>query len=77
MLGPDELLERVMEYAQRQGYQGQFIISQSKLWSYIIKIDPEADKRNMYEIIREIDSRGWLIKNTTTEIEFDPACFEK
>ena len=75
MLGPDELIEKVMEYAQQQDFQGQFIITKKQLWSHIIKIDPQADIRNMYEIIDELDARGWLLLNSEKEIEFDPACF--
>ena len=75
MLGPNELLDKVMNYAQKQDNQGRFITSKNKLWNYIISIDPEADKRNMYEIISELDARGWLLINSETEIEFDPACF--
>jgi len=29
----------------------------------------------MYEVINELDLRGWLLLNSETEIEFDPACF--
>jgi hypothetical protein len=75
MLGPDELLDKVMEFAKKQEFQGRFITSKNKLWKYIIRIDPEADIRNMYEIIEELDARGWLVLNSDTEIEFDPACF--
>ncbi|WP_321486032.1 hypothetical protein [Draconibacterium orientale] len=75
MLGPHELMDKVMEYAQKQEFQGQFILSKDKLWNHILKIDPEADIRNMYEIIRELDARSWLLENSETEIEFDPACF--
>lgn len=75
MLGPKELLNKVLEYAKTQNNQGRFIIGKSKLWKYIQSIDPEADQRNMYEIIRELDARGWLLINSEIEIEFDPACF--
>ena len=75
MLDSYELLDKVMEYAQRQEHQGRFITSKNKLWNYIIKIDPEADIRNMYEVIDELNARGWLLLNSETEIEFDPACF--
>ena len=75
MLGPDELLKMVMEYAQQQEHQGQFKITKNKLWNHIVKIDPEADIRNMYEIIEELNARGWLLLNSQKEIEFDPACF--
>ncbi len=75
MLGPDELIDRVLEYAKTQNNEGRFIISKRKLWNYIQRIDPEADQRNMFEIISELDARGWLLINSETEIEFDPACF--
>jgi hypothetical protein len=75
MLGSHELMDKVMEYAQKQEYQGRFILIKNKLWYHILKTDPEADIRNMYEIIHELDARGWLLINSETEIEFDPACF--
>lgn len=75
MLGPHELLEKVMKFAQRHDNQGRFLMPKKKLWNHIIIIDPEADIRNMYEIINELDARGWLLINTELEIEFDPACF--
>lgn len=75
MLDPYELLDKVMEHAQKQEYQGRFIISKNKLWKYIVSIDPEADKRNMFEVINELDARGWLFVNSETDLEFDPACF--
>lgn len=75
MLGPHELIERVIIFAQSQEHQGRFIIKKNQLWNHIIAIDPEADKRNMSEIIHELDMRGWLLSNSNNEIEFDPACF--
>lgn len=75
MLDPYELLDKVMEFAQKHEYQGRFITSKNNLWQYIIRLDPAADKRNMIEVINELDARGWLLLNSDTEIEFDPACF--
>lgn len=75
MLNPAELLDKVMEYAKKQKLLGRYITSKDKLWNYIIHIDPEADIRNMMEVIKELDARGWLLLNSDTEIEFDPACF--
>lgn len=75
MLNPPELLDKVMKYAQTQEHLGQFLINKNILWNYIISIDQEADIRNMHEIIDEIDARGWLLLNSETDIEFDPACF--
>lgn len=74
MLDPNELIDKVIEYAQKQEYQGRFITSKNKLWKYINHIDPEADMRNMFEVINELDALGWLLLNSDTEIEFDPAC---
>lgn len=75
MLGPHELLEKVMEFAQMEQDQHQIIIGKKKLWNHINKIDPKADIRNMYAIIAELDARGWLLENSDTKIEFDPVCF--
>ena len=76
MLDPDKLLDKVMEYAPKHERQGRFITSKNKLWQFIIQIDPEADIRNMFEVIYELDARGWLFLNSENEIEFDPACFK-
>ena len=62
MLGPHELLEKVTEYAKKQEHQGRYIITKNKLWNHIIKIDPDAGKRNMNAVIRELDARGWLLE---------------
>jgi hypothetical protein len=63
-----------MKYAKKEGHRG-YIINKKKLWDYMKKIDPEEDIRNMYEVIDELNARGWLLKNSQIEIEFDSACF--
>lgn len=75
MLGPNELLEEVINYAKNNQNKGIFKLTKSGLWNYILKIDPKADKRNMDEVIRELDARGWLLQNSNEEIEFDPNSF--
>lgn len=74
MLDPFELLNEVMKYAKNEEHLG-YVISKKKLWDYIKRIDPDADIRNMYEVIDELDARGWLLTNSQIEIKFDPACF--
>lgn len=77
MLGPYELLEEVMNYAEKNQNKGKYKLTKNGLWNFIIKIDPKADKINMEEVVRELDARGWLLQNSNEEIEFDPACFQK
>lgn len=54
MLDPNELHDKVLDFARMQENQGRFIFSKNKLWKYIISIDPEADIRNMLKIINEL-----------------------
>ena len=76
MLGPYELLDKVMEYGKIQSDKGRLNIKKTNLWNYIIKIDPSAKRENLSEVINELDARGWLLENNETEITFDPASFQ-
>lgn len=76
MLGPYELLDKVIEFAEKQFDKGQSTIRKSDLQNYVKKFDPETDSRNLESVIKELDARGWLLKNSETEIEFDPGSFE-
>lgn len=69
------MLEEVKNYAQKKQSKGQYQLYKNELWNHIIKIDPQADKRNMHEVIRELDARGCLILNSDDKIEFDPSSF--
>lgn len=75
MLDQSELLSKIIEYAKNHETQGRFLTNRNDLWKYTLSIDPKADIRNMDEVINELDSRGWLLFNTNSEIEFDPATF--
>jgi len=75
MLGPYELLEKVMEYAKNQSDKGRSHIKKIDLWNYVIKVDPNAIRENLNEVINEVDARGWLLENNETEMKFDPASF--
>ncbi|AUC20602.1 hypothetical protein BTO15_00050 [Polaribacter sejongensis] len=76
MLGPNELLEKVMEYAKNQSQNGNSQLKKTDLWNYIIKVDSNAKKESLSEVINELDARGWLLENNETGIQFDPASFE-
>jgi len=76
MLGPYELLDKVMEYGKIQSDKGRLNIKKTNLWNYVIKIDPSAKRENLSEVINELDARGWLLENNETEIKFDPASFQ-
>lgn len=76
MLGPYELLDKVMEFAKNQFDKGQTKILKTDLQNHIKEIDPNADSRNLELVINELDARGWLLKNSKTEIKFDPSSFE-
>lgn len=76
MLGPYELLEKVMEYAKKQSDNGNLVLKKTDLWNYVIKVDPSAKKESLNEVIRELDARGWLLDNNETDIKFDPASFQ-
>jgi len=76
MLGPNELLDKVMEYGKIQSDKGRMNIKKTDLWNYIIKIDSKAKSESLSEVINELDARGWLLINNETEIKFDPASFQ-
>lgn len=76
MLGPDELLDKVMEYGKIQSDKGRLNIKKTDLWNYVIKIDPSSKRESLGEVINELDARGWLLENNETEIKFDPASFQ-
>lgn len=76
MLGPYELLEKVMEYAKNQSEKGNSQLKKTDLWNYVTKVDPNAKKESLSEVINELDARGWLLENNETGIEFDPASFQ-
>lgn len=76
MLGPYELLDKVMEYGKIQSDKGRLNIKKNILWNYVLKIDPSARIENLSEVINELESRGWLMENNETEIKFDPTSFQ-
>jgi hypothetical protein len=76
MLGPNELLDKVMEYAKNKSEKGHSDLKKTDLWNYVIKIDPNARRESLSEIINELDARGWLLENNETKIKFDPASFQ-
>jgi len=76
MLGPNELLNKIMDFAKNKFLEGNLIIYKSDLEDYVNGIDPEADSRNLDLVIDELDSRGWLLENFESRIKFDSACFQ-
>ncbi len=76
MLGPNELLEKVMKYGRIQSDKGRLNIKKTELWNYVMKVDPNAKRESLSEVINELDARGWLLENNMTEIKFDPASFQ-
>ena len=76
MLGPNELLNKILEFGKNQFQNGQLNIKKTDLWNYVIKIDPDARKENLIEVITELDARGWLLTNNEIEVKFDPATFQ-
>jgi hypothetical protein len=76
MLGLNELLEKVTEYAKNQSDKGRSNLKKTDLWSYVIDIDPKARRESLNEVVNELDARGWLLENNETEIKFDPTSFQ-
>lgn len=76
MLGPFELLDKIVEFGKNKFENGESIIKMTDLWKYVVKIDPKARKENLSEVINELNARGWLSLCNETEIKFDPISFE-
>ena len=76
MLEPDKLLDAVVEYSKDRFKRGQVSLYKVDLRNYIRKVDPGAETTNLDSVINELDARGWLLINSNTEIEFDPASFQ-
>lgn len=76
MLGPNQLLDKIMEYGKNQFEKGRLNINKADLWKYVIKVDPSARRESLNEVIRELDARGWLLENDENQIKFDPASFQ-
>jgi len=77
MIGPHELLDKIMEYGKTQLEKNQLYLKKIDLWNYVIKIDSDARKESLDEIIKELDARGWLQINNDIEIKFDPLSFQE
>ena len=76
MLGPYELLDKIMEYGKDQFDKDRLIIQKNNLWDHVIKIDPSAKIESLNEVINELDARGCLSVNNEMEIKFDPNSFQ-
>jgi len=74
----DQIITEILNYSQRQfeiKNDREYIIQYSKLLAYFNRKYPHVDRKDIVEMLKEMDVRGWLLRYTNQEIEFDPATF--
>jgi hypothetical protein len=74
----DQIVDEILSYAkmqQQKDVNGEYKISINSLLKYFERKFPELDSRPIYNMIDEIDARGWLLKRNSSFLIFDPASF--
>lgn len=74
----DQIIDEILSYAkmqQQKDVNGEYKININSLLKHFEKKFPELDSRPIYDMIDEIDARGWLLKRDSAFLEFDPASF--
>lgn len=77
-MGYDEIIDEILLYAkaqQQKNNNGEYKITISGLLKHFEKNFPGLDNRPIYDMINEIDARGWLLERDSLILEFDPAAF--
>lgn len=77
-MGYDQIIDEILLYAkaqQRKNVNGEYRITISGLLKHFEKNFPELDHRPIYDMINEIDARGWLLDRDSSILVFDPATF--
>ena len=74
----DQIIDEILSYAemqQQKDVNGEYKININSLLKHFEKKFPELDSRPIYNMIDEIDARGWLLKRDSAILVFDPASF--
>lgn len=77
-MGYDEIIDEILLYAkaqQQKNDDGEYKINISGLLKHFEKNFPGLDNRLIYDMINEIDARGWLLERGSLILVFDPAAF--
>lgn len=73
-----QIIDEILLYAkmqQQKNVNGEYRITISGLLKHFEKKSPGLDNRPIYDMIDEIDARGWLLQRDSTILVFDPAAF--
>lgn len=74
----DQIIDEILLYAQVQqenDENGEYRVLLIDLFKHFDKKFPELDHRPIYDMIDEIDARGWLLRRDDFILTFDPATF--
>lgn len=74
----DQIIDEILLYAktqQQKNRNGEYSITISGLLKHFEKNSPGLDSHPIYDMINEIDARGWLLQRDSSTLVFDPAAF--
>jgi hypothetical protein len=77
-MGYNQIIDEILLYAEKQQQEnknGEYRITISGLLKHFEKNFPGLDSRPVYDMINEIDARGWLLERDSSILVFDPATF--
>jgi hypothetical protein len=75
-MGYDQIIDEILLYAkvqQQKNRNGEYSITIGGLLKHFEKVSPGLDSRLVYDMINEIDARGWLLQRDSSTLVFDPA----
>lgn len=74
----NQIVDEILLYAkaqQQRNKNGEYKIFINGLLKHFEDNFPELDNRPIYDMIDEIDARGWLLERDSSILVFDPASF--
>lgn len=74
----DQIIEEILAFTKTQkekNNQEDYFVRIDSLMSHFKRKFPELDARPIYDMIEEIEARGWLLEHTSSILIFDPATF--
>ena len=74
----DQIIDEILLFAKSKNerdYNGGYIVNLNSLIRQFSNKYPDIDKQPIYEMIDEMDARGWLLKRDSSMLVFDPATF--
>lgn len=74
----DQIIDEILSFAElqsRKNNSGEYNVQINSILKHFSNKYPGIEKRSIYEVIDEIEARGWLLERDSSILIFDPATF--